>query len=655
MFRRGATWVMPALIIGTLGAMVLAPSATCRPVSLAGGEPVFIRVDGTTLTDWNRSPPMRDALADARAAIVLLPRAIADTDRAELQGVADSYDPGLGGRRLAAAAMAHRNTRSVVRAAEPNTVPPNQRVTGTSGVFVATSPDARPILVGGNVISGGKPDANWPTGARTDLDVMLEAISTRIAPIELDVSDIWRLDHERLPTATRDAFADDVLDNVVTPLIEAGIAAGRPVILLSVIPSLAEQRADRWRGAIAIVSGEGRGLLSSPIGGTYGQRRDASFAANATRPGMIDVSRVVGTLGFASYVGDGRDATCSTPATGTDIPGAAQDQQLSGAARVHDLAATILLGILTFAALLACWLLATARKAFTVRLILAVIAAAALLLPIAASIEGAFAGALAIRIAFLAAVIAPAAALIAWLPTRTALGVAGLAGAIGGLIELSRGGAEMAGSLLAAPLYRGIRSEGPDALLIGLTLVCVAVAASWWVDRTAARARSVTELLTLALGAALVLWFRSDSLPAPVVLLVAAGSLGFASLHRRRLARAAAFLALPLTFLAGMLSRDEAIRMTEVRVDELVLHRSAVQPDLWPLLALLTGLLLFVRLRLSERHADALARASFGAPAWRSAEAGLYVLAPIAAVTMAAGTYAAAVMTLLALLIGRIR
>lgn len=659
MVGRIGAWGVPALTIVTVLAMNLSPGTTCTVTATPSAAPVIIRIDGTTLTEWNRSEPLRAALATSAAAAVLLPHTIADADRIELSGVPGWYDPGLGGRRVIAAAHAAWGTRSDLNELERGGGLPAQARTANTGTFVASSPDARPIIASGSVVSGSKPDANWPTGGRADLDAMREAITSIEGPVELDIGDIWRLEHERMPNAARGAFADDVLDNIVAPLIATASEAQRPVILISVIPSLTEQHAERWRGAIAILGGT-RGLLSSDrMQGDDTERRDVGIATNRTLPGTIDVSRLLGATRFTTIPDRERtptvDAPCLTSTPGDDVPGATRDRELGAAARVHDLAATLLLGLLTVAALLASWLIAAARRAVSVRSILSVIAASALLLPIAATLEGALAGSLAIRIALLVSVIAPAAALVAWLPTRAALGVAGLIGAIGGLIELSRGGADVAGSMLSAPLYRGIRTEGPDAFLVAMTVVAIAVAASWWADTAVPRLRRAIELMPLTIGAAILLWMRSGALPASILLLAIAGGIAFASLHERRAARIAALLALPVALFALMLWRSGFLPLAPDRFEDLVLLRAGAQPALWPMLALLTALLLVVRLRLSERHEDVLARASFGSPAWRTAEASLYAIAPIAAATMAAGTFGAALMTLLALLIGRIR
>lgn len=618
----------------------------------------MIRVDGTTLAEWDRAEDLRVALKESLAASILLPRSIADAPRLEVTGVPSWYDSGLGGRRAMAAAHVAWGTRSDLTDNERAEPPPNARKTATRGSFIASSPDARPAFVWGTVVSGTRPDANWPTGSRADVEPMRAAIDEASTPIELDIGDVWRLDHDRLPGAARAAFTTDVLNNVVAPLVVAAVAADRPVIVASLLPPLSEQHADRWHGALAIV-GLGRGLLSSDaIDGSMTERRDPGFAVNRSLPGTIDVSRVLGASGFKTLPDADRAATtdprCTTPAPGDAIPGSGRDRSLTFAADVHDGSAAVLLLLLTGAALLACWLVAAARRAFTIRLILGVAATAMLLLPIAAAFEGAIGGSLGVRIALLASVIIPAAGLVAWLPFRVALGIAGAIGGTAGILELAGGGRNLAASILTAPLYRGIRSEGPDALLVGLTVLAIAVAVSWWADTATPRVGRATEGLAVVLAASALLARWHPPLPA-LLFIVTAGAIGVASLHAGRVARIVAIACVPLAVGAFAFARDPMLPLEGERFEQLTLMRFGAQPRLWPLLALLVVVLLVVRLRLSERHEDVLARASFGAPAWRTAEMTVYAIAPLAAVTMAAGTYAAALMTLLALLIGRIR
>lgn len=656
MVRRAAAWGMPALTAVTLGLVLVAPRPACLDVP-SMTDPVLIRVDGTTLADWDRSLPLRSLLADAAAASILLPRTIEETPSVQVAGVPGWYDPGLGGRRVMAAAHAAWGTRADLEERERGDAPPTQAVAATAGTFVPSTPDARPIAVSGRIVNGSKPDANFPTGARADLDPMSDAISSTSGPLELDIGDVWRLDHDRLPAAARAAFASDVLDNVVAPLATAALEAGRPVVLVSMLPSLAEQHADRWRGAIAIL-GTRRGLLSSDRreGGATGQR-DVSLSTNATMPGTIDVSRLLGAFGLPTIPQREQppvpDRRCLTATAGDEVPGSSLDRDLADAAGSHDVAATVLLALLTAAAVTVSRLTVKARRAPTLRLIGTVIAASALLLPLAATLEGLFGGPLGVRIALLVSVIAPGAGLVAWLTPRAALGVAGMTGSIVAILELARHGREVSSSILAAPLYRGIRSEGPDALLVALVVAGFAVGAAWWTDARASRSRAV-GILVFGIAATVLLHLRGGVLLPGLLLLAAVSGVCVASRHPSRLARLVTLVAAPTAVAAFVLAGDRFLPIAG-RFEDLVLGRAAAQPRLWPLLALLAGVLLLVRLWLTQRAGDALARASFGAPAWRSAEASLYALAPIAAVTMAAGTYAAALMILVALLVGRTR
>lgn len=658
MVGRGAAWGMPALILPTLIGIVLAPNPRCAADPLPGGAPVLVRVDGTRLSDWQDAEPLRALLADAAAASLLLPRSIEHAPRVEVAGAGDWFDPGLGGRRIRAATHAAWGTRAEIIGDHRTAAPPAEAGAGTDGTFVTTSPDARPIAFSGTAVNGTRADANWPTGYRTDIDALRSAITTTLGPLEIDVGDVWRLDHARLPAQARAAYARDVLGSIVAPLIADALDQQRPVALVSLLPSLDEQRAERWRGAVAIL-GFGRGLLSSPgLDAAATTRRDPGIASQPTMSGTIDVSRLLGAIGLTvvpdrSAGATTTDARCLLGSDGDDVPGAQLDADLRAAAASHEAAATVLLGALTAAALLASWLLARARRAPVLRILLAVAAVAALLLPVALIAEGTIGGSTVARSLLLAAVIAPASALVAWLPTRSAIGIAGGIGAAAGLIELARYGRSASASLLAAPLDRGIRSEGPDALLIALTVTGLAAASAWRTDARIPRTPAALQVAFLTLAATLLL--APSGVPlAALLAIAAAGATGLAALHARPLARIATIVA------AGTLVTAFAVLLGDAhpldgRFEALVLLRAGAQPTLWPLLALLVAALLLVRLRLSERHGDVLARASFGAPTWRTAETTLLVLAPVLAFSIGAGTYAAAILVLLALLVGRVR
>lgn len=643
---------MPALpLIGLL----LVPSPACTSDPLPGDATVLIRVDGTTLEDWDRSLPLRALLRDGAAANVLLPRSIAEAPRAELSDAGPWYDPGLGGRRVRAAAAAAYASRN---GADPADAlgSPAERAVSNAGTFVTSSPDARPIAFAGAIVTGSRPDANWPTGARADLDVMREALTTGVGPIEIDIGDVVRLDHERIPLPQRDAFVLDALDHLVAPLVRTAGELGRTVAVVSVLPGLEEQHAERWRGAVAI-TGIRRGLLSSDrIDPGPAHRGDVGYASHRSLPGTVDISRLLGVLDARSLADDTdpSDTRCRTAIDGEDLPGAAMDRDLRIAAAGHDAAAVALLTFLTVAALLACGLVARARRAPTVRLLVGVVAVAAILLPAVALLEGALGAGIGVRIAVLAVAVASAAALVAWLPISRAVGIAGVIGATAGLMDLGRGGRDVSSSLLAAPLYRGIRGEGPDAFLVAMILVAFLAMVAWWVDAEIPRAPRAIPFTALGVLGAAILGARGFISVPIMVLLGLAAAVPLAALLRSIVPRLIVFGGIGVSFLVfGVLVTGGSA--TADGLEDLVLLRLDAQPRLWPLLAVLVAILLFVRWRLGRGHGDALARASFGAPTWRVAEVSLYALAPIAAIGLAAGTYAAALLTLLAVLIGRIR
>lgn len=634
-----------ALLVAT----VVLPGATCGSTSLA--DAVIIRVDGTSLTDWERSSAMTDALAGSATGVLLLPAAVEDADRLPVPKSGPWYDEGLGGRRYYVSHLASIGARTteIPAPALQTGQRPESLPAGSTGTFVASSPDGRPIAFGGVKLGGMRSDANWPTGIRANLDSMRSAISAG-GPVELDVSDAWRTEHLRLTEAARTAFVGEALANVVAPLISHAKAAQRSVLIVSLLPSLAEQQGNRWRGAFAVVTPGVAGALSQPALPSDVSTK-AGVARGRTMPGTLDVSRLLSSIGIplsgASPLRPG-DGLCVS-----DIAAQEVDESMATAASSHDPAGAALIVLLIASALGAANLVAKARRAALSRIALEVIATFALLLPLVATIEGSVGGPVAFRGAIWLVGIALAGAIVAFAQARTSLVIASAIGLLVSAIEIARQGLESSASLIAGPLFRGIRSEGPDPLLIASFIASSAVLLSWWIDSKpegrAQRSLAAIPLVLIPLAGL----FQGTLPPILGVVMVVAIVAPTTSLFSMMLPRAS--LLAGSAVLASAVSIWQTASLPADEIETIINARTAAQPDLWPLIAVGVILLLLVSYRLYRTHGDVLARYSFGSPAWRASEATMLLATPVVAFGMGAGIFAALVLSAFALLLGRIR
>lgn len=537
-----------------LATPLLSTGARCAPVDTS--RLLVLRVDGTSLSDWANSQALGALLPQAAAAAIVVPREIT-TATYSSEGLGD---PSLASRRRAAQLIAHLSD-------------------GPEATVVSSSPGFEPLLPAASSRTATIADATRPTRERLDSLAARTAIETTPGAVEIDISDTWRVEHDLRGSTARDRWLADSLGTVAVPLIEAGRADARPILLVSLLPSVARMRQGSRLAAVAMF-GPAPGLLADPT---------RSFA-----PGLIPLGGLGGLVG-------GKDLCVDEGADG-GLAASELDRSLVTAERGHLPAVAAILTIAILVILASTFAITRGRLGSPARSLIVVLAAGLLFIPAVSLVEGTSVTAgVPLRAAALVGAVLLGTLLLALRDARTTIGIASLFAVGAPTVALLLDPLLPSRTLIASPIANGLRTSVLDAVTLGAMLAGVAIASAWATDRRERRSSRAVLVLAAALGVGAIAGLRGGIGFAPVLLVLAAFP-AWPSLPRPRLTTP--LVAIIAGGVAWLIGGDVPGRQ--------VLEG---QPPLWPLLVL-AGIVAWIPVAVAW-PGDRVARAIFGRPGAR--------------------------------------
>ncbi|MFP5224726.1 MAG: hypothetical protein ACLGH3_04075, partial [Actinomycetota bacterium] len=417
---------------------------------------LVLRVDGTSLGDWEQTPRLRALLPEAAAAVVIVPPLNPISAGSD---AADS-DPVLAGRRAAAGLTARIQE-------------------GPEAVVVSSSLDFEPLLPVAEEVDAATGDPTRPTGMRLDPFAARRAITTTPGAVEIDISDTWRAETDLRASAARASWALDSLQTVAAPLVELGLQDSRPVMLVSVIGSVERMRQDQQVAAVALF-GDRSGLLQAPGGHLAAGMVGLAAISNLTTQQLC----VDGTSdgGLAAY----------------DL-----ERSLLTAQHGHAPAVAVMLALATLVIWSSVFAIAGGHLGRGSRSVMVITAAGLLLLPALSMVEGlsVSTGVVARGVALLMS-FALGALVFILRPTYSAIGTASIIGVAVPSVAMMVDPILPARALLASPIASGLRITTTDPVILGMMLAATALAAAWIADQPRDRAlrAGVTMIAALSLG-----------------------------------------------------------------------------------------------------------------------------------------------------------